>query len=78
MVIITENCHFPEVAEAGAGLVVPLDAGKVADALDAVLGDPSAAAAMGAAGRRIVEGRYTWDKVAEACERMYAAAGAAP
>lgn len=36
-VVISENCHFPEVAQARAGLVVPLNADAVAEALLLVL-----------------------------------------
>jgi len=74
-VVITRNCHFPEVADAGVGVVTPLDTEAVAKGLARVLADPVAAAAMGAAGRRLVEQRYTWERVADQCDRMYADAG---
>ena len=74
-VVISEDCHFPEVAEVGAGVVVALNASAVAAGVAQVLIDPIATA-MGAAGRRLVEAKYTWDRVAEQCEAMYAAAGA--
>ena len=64
-VVISENCHFPEVAEAGAGWVVPLDAPRVADALEAVLREPDARGTLGARGRHLVEQRFTWPRVAE-------------
>jgi hypothetical protein len=32
-VVVSENCHFPQVAEAGAGRVVALETGAVAAAL---------------------------------------------
>lgn len=70
-VVISENCHFPEVGESGAGLVMPLDAEAVADALLRVLKNPLQGQEMGKAGRALVEERYTWDKVAEQCESMY-------
>jgi glycosyltransferase involved in cell wall biosynthesis len=66
-VVISEACHFPEVAEAGAGVVSPLTAEAVANGLEQVLSDPAAAKAMGEAGRRLVEERYTWAKVAAMC-----------
>jgi glycosyltransferase involved in cell wall biosynthesis len=70
-VIISENCHFPEVAAAGAGLVVPLDAGKVAAALAAVLADAGIRERMGRAGRELVESRYTWPRIAADSILMY-------
>ncbi|MHC4414077.1 MAG: glycosyltransferase [Planctomycetota bacterium] len=63
-VIITENCHFPEVAEVGAGLVIPLDADEVTRSILRLAADPTAAAAMGKAARKLVESRYTWPAIA--------------
>src|SRR5690606_27821051 len=55
-VIISDQCHFPEVAESGAGVVCPLEATAVANALLRVLRlTPEERRAMGDAGRRLVE-----------------------
>jgi glycosyltransferase involved in cell wall biosynthesis len=62
--VISQACHFPEVAEAGAGEVVPLEAGAVAAALRRVLSDPRRREMMAAAGRELVASRYTWSRVA--------------
>ena len=69
--VISEACHFPEVGEHGAGEVVPLDAAAVAAALDRALSDPDRRREMGAAGRRLVEERYTWARVAETSLDVY-------
>ena len=71
-VVISDACHFPEVADRGAGVVVPLDAGAIAAALDRVLTDADGRRAMGAAGRRLVEERYTWRRAAEISITAYA------
>jgi glycosyltransferase involved in cell wall biosynthesis len=71
-VVITENCHFPQVHESGAGVVVKRETGEIAKALDQVLSDSSARERMGAAGRRLIEERYTWTKVAEKSLAEYA------
>lgn len=63
-VVITQNCHFPEVAQVGAGLVVERDVAQIARGLDQVLSDEASRRAMGAAGRSLIESRYTWDRVA--------------
>jgi glycosyltransferase involved in cell wall biosynthesis len=63
--VISDACHFPEVAERDAGEVVPLEVGAIADALDRTLADPERRQRMGAAGRRLVEERYTWARVAD-------------
>lgn len=63
-VAITDACHFPEVAEAGAGVVCPLDPIAVASALERILEDRDRAARMGAAGARLVRDNYTWPRIA--------------
>jgi len=70
-VVISEHCHFPEVAEHAAGTIVPLNAAAIAAALNRVLTEPNTLRAMGAAGRRMVEGRFTWDRVAELSVAAY-------
>ncbi|MFL5329780.1 MAG: glycosyltransferase [Gemmataceae bacterium] len=70
-VVISDACHFPEVGQAGAGHVVPLDVGAIAHALESVLGDPATAAAMGRAGRQLVESRFTWPQIAAHSVQVY-------
>lgn len=68
------------VRSAHAGAVVDRDSAALADALDRVLSDPIRAAAMGAAGKRVVDERFSWAAVAEQTESMYQAvvAGVGP
>ena len=42
-VVISEGCHFPEVVEAGAGEIVPLDAAQIAAALSRIVSNAGAA-----------------------------------
>jgi len=70
-VVISEACHFPEVAEVGAGTIVPLDAPALAKALGDVVADPGNAARMGAAGAALVRSRYTWEAIAGQSLRFY-------
>lgn len=76
-VVISENCHFPEVAQVGAGVVVKRDVAEIARGLDRVLSDAAGRTAMGAAGRRLIEERYTWDRVAQKSVEEYARMGRA-
>lgn len=71
--IISRQCHFPEVASAGAGIVVDLDPAEIAAALNTVLLDPSKARQMGRAGRRLVEQHYTWERIADDTIKAYRA-----
>jgi glycosyltransferase involved in cell wall biosynthesis len=80
-VVISEQCHFPEVAAAGAGYVVSLDATAIATALESVLRDAAWRRAAGAAGRELVARHYQWRAIAEgmlAAYRESKASGNAP
>lgn len=63
-VVITRECHFPEVAEVKAGFVTGLDAHEVAQGLNALLDDPETARAMGRRGFELVRDRFTWERIA--------------
>ena len=63
-VVITETCHFPEVAEAGAGEVVKTDSAAVAGSMGRLLEDEPMRRRMGDAGRELVKSRFTWPKIA--------------
>jgi starch synthase len=76
-------CETPVVASAVGGIVEVVEDGRtgvlvppgrpdeLARAMRSLLGDPARARAMGAAGRRRVEARFTWARVAERTERVY-------
>lgn len=63
-VVITDACHFPEVAQAGAGVVSTVSAPAVAAGLIEILENRDRAAKMGAAGSRLVRENYTWPRIA--------------
>jgi glycosyltransferase involved in cell wall biosynthesis len=70
--VVSTACHFPEVAEVGAGKVVPLDAAAIADALGRVLADGGVRERMGKAGRELVAERFTWPTIAARMIQTYA------
>jgi glycosyltransferase involved in cell wall biosynthesis len=70
-VIITKNCNFPEVAEAGAGEVIEPDVAQLEKVLMKLLGNPGACNEMGKRGKRLIEDRYTWDKIASEMIEVY-------
>ncbi len=70
--VVSEDCHYPEVAQVGAGEVTRLDAGAVAQGLLRVLGGDREA--MGEAGRRLVRERFNWPAVARTTLDAYARA----
>lgn len=72
VVVTPEVGLAAEVARSGAGIVAPGDPPLLADAISQLLRDPARCAEMGARGRKAVEDRYTWSRVAEEMESHYA------
>ena len=70
-VVITEQCHFPEVAKVGAGRVIPLSTENVANALEEVTHDEQAGKHMGQCARNLIESRYTWQQIAKETINFY-------
>jgi len=52
--------------------LVEADAAAVAKTVDELLADPGRRAAMAESGRRAWEERFTWDKVVDRYEELYA------
>lgn len=74
--LLTPGCHFPEAAEAGAGVVVPRQVEPLREALIALLSDADRRAAMSQRARALVEARYTWPQIVAQMEAAYAAVSA--
>ncbi|MBA2528808.1 MAG: glycogen synthase [Euzebyales bacterium] len=79
-VVASATGGIPEiVVEGETGFLVPLDpdgdpsafAGAFADRLNRLVADPHLAAAMGGAGRRRAEERFSWPVIAERTARLY-------
>ena len=75
-VVISPQCHFPQVAEAGAGFIVDLNPAAMAGALQKLVQDQTLAQDYGRAGRSLVRERYTWDRVAVQTIDAYKQVGA--
>lgn len=69
--IITSKCHFPEVAEARAGIVINPDSDQLAEALAKLLGNPELSKGMSANGRRLVMEKFSWDRIADQMIQVY-------
>jgi glycosyltransferase involved in cell wall biosynthesis len=61
----------PEIEEAGAGWVAPLERGALEDTLAEIMHDAQARARRGAAGRELVRRRFTWSAVADQLAAVY-------
>ncbi len=70
-VLITHQCHFPEVATNKAGIVVNPRGQDVEAALITLLVNPQLRHEMGQRGFRLVESQYTWRHTTERVVRMY-------
>jgi glycosyltransferase involved in cell wall biosynthesis len=73
-VLISDKVNiWREVVADGAGHAAPCDATAFCAEIAAMLADPAALEAMGAAGRRAVTRRYDWSAIAGRLENVYAA-----
>jgi len=70
-VIISTECHFPAVAEAGAGREINLDAGEFGTTLTSLLDDPAELKKMSANARAMATGPYSWDTIGLAFREIY-------
>ena len=70
-VVVSQQCHFPEVADAGAGHVVATDPAAIANAIGSLLQDPARRCEMGRRGRALVAERYAWEQVAATMSDWY-------
>ncbi len=71
-VLISDRVNIHDgVTAARAGLVVPCDKGRIAEAMREFLRHPEWKAEMGANGKRWVRENFDWDKVGERLEAEY-------
>ncbi|MBN1680351.1 MAG: glycosyltransferase [Anaerolineae bacterium] len=70
-VLLTPGCNFPEVVDAGAGLVVPREIDALAHALRDVLTGDERRASMGRRARDLVQARFTWPQVVAQLDDVY-------
>lgn len=72
-VLMTQACNLPEGFAAGAALEIVTAPGQMAQTLCQLMAVGDAERhAMGAAGRRLVEERFTWDHIAADMHEVYA------
>jgi poly(glycerol-phosphate) alpha-glucosyltransferase len=71
-VLMTPACNVPEGFAAGAALEIGTEPGSIAEGIRALIALPETERrAMGACGRRLVEERFTWPRVAAAMAEVY-------
>ena len=63
-VLITTPCNVPQVAEVGAGFVVPTSIAAIVPALTRIVREARLRGEMGRKARKLVESDFTWEKVA--------------
>lgn len=70
-VVVTRECHFPEVSEAGAGFETSLDPEEFGGAMIRMAEDEAGRSQAGAAASRLVRSRFVWPEVARQVEHLY-------
>jgi len=72
-VIVTDQCHFPEIAQHNCGWTIEADAGQVEQSLREFLQlPPEEAVRMGERGRNLIEQRFCWPVVGKQMADVYA------
>lgn len=77
-VLLSSDCHFSGVAEAGAGLAVPREQGAFSNALRKLLLDSDLRSSMGRRAYEFVRSGYLWPQVVAQVEQVYHKARAVP
>lgn len=70
-VLISPDCHFPEVEKAGAGRISKSDPITLSSALSSLLIEPESLKEMGRVGRSFVSKHYSWDKITDQLIDVY-------
>lgn len=70
-VVISPECHFPEVKESNSGIIAELKPAAIAAGIAAILRDPAVARQMGQNGRKLVISRFTWPQAAQQLINAY-------
>ena len=70
-VVITNQCHFPEVKECEAGLVIEPDVEQLNKSLEVLLDNSKLRIKMGNNGKKLIKERYTWDRIADKMIEVY-------
>jgi len=63
-VVITRECHFPEIETNGAGCIFDGDVDSLVLAISKILVDERRAHEMGERGRQMVQSKYHWEAIA--------------
>jgi glycosyltransferase involved in cell wall biosynthesis len=70
--LLSDAGGFPEIAASGCAQIVPAgDAGQLAHALRALIGDPAGLAQMAERSRAAAAGPYAWDAIAKSTLALY-------
>lgn len=70
-VVITKQCHFPEVEQMQAGKIIDGDANELSEIILELLNNPQLCRKMGKAGQKLVRDKYTWDDVTDKMIGVY-------
>jgi glycosyltransferase involved in cell wall biosynthesis len=70
-VVITKQCHFPEVEKMQAGKIINGDAVELSEIIMELLDNPHLCRKMGEAGKKLIRDRYTWDIAADKMIGLY-------
>ena len=70
-VVITDRCYVPEAVDCGAGFVIQPDEVELRSALLGILANDGLRLTLGSNGKRMVQERFTWNRVITQLESLY-------
>jgi glycosyltransferase involved in cell wall biosynthesis len=70
-VLLSPGCHFPEVVNAGVGVIAEPRVLDFGNAMVNLLSNPEDLKKMGTAGRRFVQDNYSWSTIADRMIEVY-------
>jgi glycosyltransferase involved in cell wall biosynthesis len=69
-VLLSPFCNLPEVAAAKAGLIVPLEAEKISQGIERLLGDGEAHRQLSENARLLIAARFNWRQIGKLTEKL--------
>jgi glycosyltransferase involved in cell wall biosynthesis len=70
-VIVTEGCGITDIVDGKAGLVVPYDDNKMAEAITVLLSDQQMRTSLGERGKLLINERFNWTTIVDQLELIY-------
>ena len=69
--VVTKGCHFDDISDSKAGIVVQSNPQAIANAIEQIVKSPELAKTMGSNARRLAFGNYSWEVIGKCMAEAY-------